>query len=337
MKAIVLSGKGQAAWTDFPEPTMGEDCVKIKVAYCGLCGTDFHKFAGCPGSRPVVYPVPLGHEISGTVVAVGAAVKHFRVGDRVTADPNWHCGKCYYCRKGLTHLCTASRGVVKGMAEYICPPEENVYHLPDALPLDRAALTEPLSCCLHGLDLLDAHSGETVAVIGMGAIGTMMVELIRHTCGVGPIVIDVDESKRDAAMRLGASRFICSASEDAAALLADTPVERVLECVGLPVTAELAFAVAGRGATVVLFGVGGKDAVARFPLYDAFSKEIVVKTSYINPGTTGRAIAMLASGAYDTDGWISAVIAPEEVPAELAQPTLSRHGKVLVCVDGTQE
>ena len=177
MKAAVLRGPKDVKVEQFPEPKMHDNCVKIAVAYCGLCGTDFHKFAGKSGSRPVTYPVPLGHEASGVVVEIGKDVSNFKVGDRVTVDPNWSCGKCHWCHKGKRHLCKNSRGVVKGMAEFICPPEENVYHIPDSLSLRDAALTEPLSCCLHGINLLDLQMGDVVVIIGMGAIGLMMLQL----------------------------------------------------------------------------------------------------------------------------------------------------------------
>ena len=116
MKAAVLFGPGDLRVTDFPEPPLGEDCVKVAVAYCGVCGTDFHKYAGKGGSRPVTYPVPLGHEVSGVVVETGSKVKDFKPGDRVTVDPNWSCGHCWFCQNGKRHHCTNSRGVVKGMA-----------------------------------------------------------------------------------------------------------------------------------------------------------------------------------------------------------------------------
>ena len=103
MKAAVLFAPGDLRITDFPAPAMADDAVEVSVAYCGLCGTDFHKFAGKAGSRPVTYPVPLGHEISGVVVETGSAVTTFKKGDRVTVDPNWSCGYCHYCKKGSSH------------------------------------------------------------------------------------------------------------------------------------------------------------------------------------------------------------------------------------------
>ena len=98
MKAVVLYGPQNVALGELPTPQMKETDVCVRVAYCGICGSDLHKFEGKANTHPIRYPVALGHEISGVVAAVGENVTNFRVGDRVTADPNWSCGKCRYCR-----------------------------------------------------------------------------------------------------------------------------------------------------------------------------------------------------------------------------------------------
>ena len=336
MKAAVLFGPGDVRITDFPTPPLAEDGVKVAVAYCGICGTDFHKFAGKAGSRPVTYPVPLGHEASGIVVEVGEKVTDFKVGDRVTVDPNHSCGHCSFCRDGKAHLCSNSRGVVKGMAQFICPPQENVYKLPDSLSLRDAALCEPLSCCIHGMDLLGLKSGETVAIVGCGAIGSLMLQLCRLG-GAGKIVVfDANEAKREGALALGASLFINPRTDDVKKVLADAGIgciHRVIECGGLPVTASLALDVAGRGATVVRFGVSDPEAIVPLKWYDAFTKELVIKTSYINPATTSRAIALLDGGLIDTEAAISSVITLDEFEQELKTRALSSQGKVLVKID----
>lgn len=332
MKAAVLFGPGDLRITDFPEPKLERDGVKIAVAYCGLCGTDFHKFAGKGGSRPVTYPVPLGHEVSGIVEDVGEDVTAFQRGDRVTVDPNWSCGQCWYCRSGKRHLCGHSRGVVKGMAEYVCPPQENVYRLPDTLSLSAAALTEPLACCLHGVDQLGIQMGEVVAIVGLGAIGQLMLQLCRR-CTAKVVVIEPIEEKRKAAMELGAALFINPNTEDAGEALRRAGiscVEKVIECGGNPSAVELALNIAGRGATVVLFGVGDRDSVVPFRQYDAFAKELTIRTSYINPYTTSRAIELLNQGVIDMEHTVSGVIELEELPQEVVSRRYSRMGKVLV-------
>lgn len=336
MKAAVLFGKGDLRVTDFPEPELTDGSVRVKVSHCGVCGTDFHKFAGKAGSRPVKYPVPLGHEISGTVVALGKDVRDFQIGDRVTVDPNWSCGRCWYCKNGRRHLCSASKGVVKGMAEFVCPPAENVYKLPDSLSFRDASLAEPLSCCLHGVDLLDLKQGESVCIVGYGAIGALMLQLLSGKAGP-VIVIETAEEKRSAALEAGAALFIDPAKEDPAEAIHKAGiecVEKVIECVGLPATAATAIEVAGKGATVVLFGVADPEAVLPLKQYELFSKELVLKASYINPYTMGRAIELLAKKAIDADKAISRVIPLEDLPEEIATRKYSRLGKVVVTIDG---
>lgn len=339
MKAAVLYAPGDVRVTEgFPAPAIEEHSVEIAVAYCGICGTDLHKFRGQAGSHPVVYPVPLGHEVSGVVTKVGPLVKDFCPGDRVTVDPNWSCGRCWYCKNGKRHLCSNARGVVKGMVEYISVPEENVYRLPDTLSLKAAALTEPLACCLRGVDLLDVKLGETVVIVGFGAIGQLMLQLLRHSAAGCIAVVEPVAEKRALALEMGADLFIDPNTENVKERLeAAVPcVEKVIECVGSSVTARSALDIAGRGATVVLFGVSEPDSVVPLMQYEAFWKELTIKTSYVNPATTQRAINLLQSGAVDADAAISRIIELEELPEEIRTRRYSRSGKVLVRIGGDE-
>lgn len=332
MKAAVLWGAKDVRVEQFPEPQMKDNCVKIAVSYCGLCGTDFHKYLGKSGSRPVTYPVPLGHEVSGIVVEIGKDVSNFKVGDRVTVDPNWSCGKCHWCHKGKRHLCKNSKGVVKGMAEFICPPEENVYHIPDSLSLKDAALAEPLSCCLHGIELLDVKLGDVVVIIGMGAIGLMMLQLCLKASAGKVIVVEPIEEKREIALKMGASLFINPKTEDVSKVIKQNGIEcvdKVLECVGLIPTAQLALEVADPGATILLFGVSDNGAILPVDLYKAFTKELTIKTSYVNPGTMPAAIDLLDRKAIETEQFIQE-IELGQLPKELETKELCRKGKVVV-------
>ncbi|MBE6703049.1 MAG: L-threonine dehydrogenase [Ruminococcaceae bacterium] len=334
MKAVILNGPGNVTVGEFPTPTPKAGEVRVRVAFCGICGSDFHKVAGKKNTHPVRYPVPLGHEISGVVESVGEGVAAFRPGDRVTVDPNWSCGKCYYCKNGQTSFCENGRGVVKGMAEFVVSPEENVYLLPDGLSLRDAALCEPLACCLRGMDLLDIHQGERVALIGLGAIGTIMLQLIRRAGAGEVLVIDANEARRETAMALGATLFLSAGDGAAIADYAKThPVGRVIECVGVGPAQETALEVAGKGATVVMFGVSDSAAKLPISLYDAFCKELTIKTSFVNPHTTDRALQLLATGLLETDKIIAGELSMEEAAAEMLSPTLSRKGKALVRID----
>ena len=336
MKAGVYYGVEDFRVTDFPEFPLEKDGVKIAVKYCGICGTDVHKFYGRAGSHPVVPPIPLGHEISGIVQEIGEEVTHFKEGDRVVVDPNWGCGVCSYCKSGMTHMCEKGKGVVKGMAQYVCPPEENVYHIPDELSLEEAALAEPLSCCVHGMDLLDVHLGDTVAIIGMGTIGSIIVKLSSLAGAAQIIVIETVEEKRKTAEELGATLFINPMKEDVKQVIADAGIEnvdKVMECVGNRVTVETAIDIAGKCAMVVLFGLTDENESINFYPYQAFRKELTIKASYVNPNTMDRAIKIMAGGKFPTEKFISRVICLEEVEKELKTQTYAKNGKVIVKID----
>ena len=180
--------------------------VKIEVAWCGLCGTDIHKFEGKNGASVVVPPIILGHECSGIVTEVGENCENFKPGDRVACDPSWGCGRCEWCKKGYQNFCIHRHGVAKGFAEYVYPPEENVYKIDHSLDLEDAAFTEPLSCVLHGMDLLNIESGSNIVMYGMGSIGSLMLQLLKLTAPKNLIVVEREENKQELAIELGATK-----------------------------------------------------------------------------------------------------------------------------------
>ncbi|NLW15597.1 MAG: alcohol dehydrogenase catalytic domain-containing protein [Erysipelothrix sp.] len=334
MDAIVLLNKHEIAHMKVKTPELTNNAVKVKISYCGICGTDVHKYNGISGARPLTYPVILGHEVSGVVEDIGKDVTLFKKGDRVVVDPNWHCKACEYCKVGLIHLCDNSKGVVKGMATYICPPEENVYKIPDHLSLKDASLAEPLSCCLRAVELSNIKPYDNVLIIGFGAIGALMTSLLRsYNCKI--IVTDIDDTKKELAEQLGVT-FVNTAKENLKDLLKEkdiTHLHSVIECVGLPSTMEDAINISTKGTRVILFGVADANATVSFNPYQAFLKEISIHTSYINPYTMQKAIDILASGNINTEDIISTVIEMKDVKEELATLKNVRKGKVLVSID----
>ncbi len=331
MKAVVLYGPQNVAVGEMPVRELTDTDIKVKVSYCGICGSDYHKVSGKKNTHPVHYPVPLGHEISGIVCEVGKAVTEIKVGDRVTVDPNWSCGKCDFCKSGKTSFCRYAKGVVKGMAEYVVCPEENVYRLPDSLDMRDAALAEPIACCLHGMDMLDVKQGESVALVGFGAIGAIVLQLLKAT-GAGEIaVVEYDENKKESALSLGADVFIPSSDESAIKEYADTHnVDKVIECVGNSAAQKTALDIAGKGAVVVMFGVSDSEQTMPISFYDAFAKELTIKTSFINPHTTERAIRVLNFGIINTNAVIYKELTMDEAAEEFMSPYLRRFGKLVV-------
>ncbi len=279
------------------------DELLISVAACGICGTDLHIFEGSANSTP---PVILGHEYAGTVCDVGKDVSQFKIGDRVVIDPNISCGYCYYCRRGLGHLCEnlTALGVHRdgGFAEYSIAPEAQAYKLPDNVPFEWGAFVEPLSCVVHGVDLADIQIGDVVVILGAGAIGLMMTEVV-HFSGVGKIiVVEPSQERREIARLLKADIVIDPVKEDVRDIIlrnTDNGADVVIECAGTPESSILAFDLTRRGGKIILFGVCDKDAKINIKPQEIYFKELTIKGSYVNPNTFSRAIELLSFGRID--------------------------------------
>lgn len=285
--------------------------VKIEVAWCGLCGTDIHKFEGKNGASVVVPPIILGHECSGIVTEVGENCENFKPGDRVACDPSWGCGRCEWCKKGYQNFCIHRHGVAKGFAEYVYPPEENVYKIDHSLDLEDAAFTEPLSCVLHGMDLLNIESGSNIVMYGMGSIGSLMLQLLKLTAPKNLIVVEREENKQELAIELGATKA-CT-DQEIEEIADKLNVDYVIECIGLKNTMEQAIHIAGKRAKVLLFGLGDPEENVSFNQFEAYTKELSIYTSYLNPHTSRKAISLLESGVIDTKKIISARLSLEEM------------------------
>lgn len=328
MKAGYYVGDYTYEVKDIPDREPNQDEVKIRVAWCGLCGTDIHKFQGKNGASVVIPPIILGHECSGVVEAVGPDCQYFKVGDRVACDPSWGCGKCIWCQQGLPNFCLERHGVAKGFAEYVYPPEKNVYHIADTLDLEDAAFTEPLSCAIHGMDLIAMQSGKTVVMYGMGAIGSLMLQLIRNAGAGKIIVVEREVQKRSLALELGAD--IAVDDKEIESLSKQINIDYVIECIGLKSTMEQAIKIAGKHAKVLLFGLGDPQQPINFNQFEAYTKELSIYTSYLNPLTSERAIRMLESGQINTKKIISAELSLEDMQEELKTLKYAKQGKVMV-------
>ncbi|MBO0871552.1 MAG: alcohol dehydrogenase catalytic domain-containing protein, partial [Micromonosporaceae bacterium] len=176
MLAAVITAPGAVEVSTVDDPAPGEREVVVEVGACGLCGTDLHILRG---EFAPTLPVIPGHEFAGEIVAVGSGVRDRRVGERVAVDPSLHCHECHYCRRGRGNLCErwAAIGVTGpgGAARYAVAPEANCVPLPEHVRTEDAALIEPLSCAVHGYDILRGTLGASVLIYGSGTMGLMML------------------------------------------------------------------------------------------------------------------------------------------------------------------
>jgi len=241
MKAVALQGVGRLELTAVPEPEPGPGDLKLRVHYCGVCGSDLHEFRSniltIAGNRQT--PI-MGHEFSASVVGLGPGAEGFAVGDLVVVNPGLPCGECRYCQSGRDNLCEVISGVgyqrPGGFAEYLCAPASRAIRMPPDAPADLLALTEPLAVALHALNQGTLQRGESVFIAGAGPIGALCVAAARHL-GAGQVIVSEPAANRRAlAQRLGADEVIdpsaSSASVRVLELTGGAGVDLAVECVG---------------------------------------------------------------------------------------------------------
>lgn len=314
-------------------PRAGAGEVVIRNMACGVCGTDVHIYHGEPGSADVTPPVVLGHEYSGVVTEVGEGVTSLRPGDHVTVDPNIYCGKCDYCRVGKKQLCEHMEaiGVTRngGFAEYSVVPEGQAFLLSPELPMEFGAMAEPVACCLHGIDRAEICEGNTVCIVGGGAIGLIMVQLARLAGAAKIILSEPNEKRRSVGLSLGADIAIDPAAPGAMDGFRNT-ADVVIECVGNLPAVKSAFAYAKKGANIVLFSVPKVDSKFDLPLFDVYKKELTIKGSFVNPDTHGRAVALLNAEKLNFDQIITHRFPLAQMPEAIAMQMSDQSIKVIV-------
>lgn len=315
-----------------------KDNVLIKIAACGICGTDVHIYNGGKGSAEVTPPIILGHEFAGEIVAVGDQVDCVQVGDHVTVDPNIYCGKCHFCRNGKKQLCENMKavGVTQdgGFAEYCIVPQAQCIKLNPEIPLKYGAMVEPLACCLHGIDRTGIRQGDTVCVIGGGAIGLMMVQLAKLAGASKIILSEPVAMRREIAVKVGADLVIDPINEDLQKKLKEYTgtegVDIVIECVGKIAATRQAFTAAKRGATILLFSVADPNAVYELNVYDVFQKELKIVGSFVNPDTHERAAALIGSGKIILEPIITHSFALDRLEEAIRMQMSSESIKVII-------
>jgi L-iditol 2-dehydrogenase len=323
MKALLLSEYKRLEIADVPTPVPGPGEVLLRVAACGICGSDVHGYDGSTGRR--IPPIVMGHEAAGTVVRLGEGASGFAEGDRVTFDSTVYCGRCPYCLRGLANLCDQRQivGVSTpdfrrhgAFSEYVTVPSRIVYRLPDQLSFAHAAMLEAVSVALHAVSFSKAAESPTALVIGAGMIGLLTLQALRAEGFPRVFIADLDETRLRLAARLGAAAtFQASGPDLIAQVLAATGGEGVdvaIECVGRDETVRGAIDSVRKGGAVTL--VGNIRAEVTLPLQKVVSRQIRLQGSAASSGEYPRAIELLGNGAIQVEPLITAVAPLEDGP-----------------------
>lgn len=347
MRALRWHAAKDVRLDEVAEPRAARGEVVIEVAACGLCGSDLHEYLHGPVYIPrkphpltgMAPPVTLGHEFAGRIVEVGSAVERLRVGDRVAVNPCLRCGECAWCRRGQFNHCArlASLGLSRdgGLAPLVSAPAYGCYPLPDGMSDEAGATVEPLAVAVHAWRRSRVGAGDRVAVLGAGAIGLLLLQVLRAR-GAGWIaVIEPRDERRRLAASLGADLVIDPAADDPARVIADaTGGERAaaaFECVGSPAAFAMAARVAGKGGRVVLVGLIPEEVSVNALGLLAHEKEIIGSSAYVDEFP--ESLALLASGQVRVDPLITGRVplaraVPDGLEALLRRE--DRHVKILI-------
>jgi (R,R)-butanediol dehydrogenase/meso-butanediol dehydrogenase/diacetyl reductase len=345
MHAAVLHAALDLRLEDRPDPSPADGEVVLEVSYNGLCGTDATEFAKGPMMVPLTVPHPgsghvgptvLGHEFIGRVIAAGPGAGGW-TGRRVASGAGVSCGECSWCRRGRTNLCaryyTLGLSTHGGLAEYVAVPVSTLRDIPDGCPDVEAALAQPLAVGLHAASRAGVQPGDTVVLLGAGAIGSFVLAgLAGHRGDV--IAMDVDPGALETAKTLGASETHLidrdASPADLRSLVPDG-AEVVIESSGVPGSAQRAFAIAARGGSVLLVGL--TKAPQALELADVVLREIDIRTTVAHICSTDlpAALALLTERPL-SDVLLDRVVALDDVVTGGFERLVSgqARGKILV-------
>lgn len=319
MKAAVIVEPGTISIDSVPDPAPGPRDVVVRVAGCGLCGTDLHILEG---EFAPSLPIIPGHEFAGEVVEVGRDVTEVGPGDQVAVDPSLHCGECYYCRRGRGNLCErwGAIGVTTagGAAEYAVAPVKNCYRLPEGVATADAALIEPLSCAVRGYDVLTRNVADHYLIYGAGTMGLMMMELAKHAGAATVSMVDINPDRLTTARLLECSAAVVSAEE------LDRPRgwDVVIDCTGNPVAIQDGLGRVGRGGTFLQFGVSAEKAKVTIDPYRVYNRELTITGSMAVLHSYERAGDLFSGNLLNPEIMIS-----HRYPLDAYETAISQFGK----------
>jgi len=323
MKALVYKEPYRFEYSDFPDPTVGDDDVLVRVKACGICGSDVHGATGKTGRR--LPPLIMGHEAAGVVEAMGKNVSGFDKGDRVCFDSTVYCNQCDACRSGRFNRCVKRQvlGVSVpdfkrhgAFAEFVAVPSWIVSKIPKNLSFAHASLLEPASIGMHAANRAPISKDDTVLILGAGTIGLFILQGCRFRGAAKAIVADINDFRLGVAKQLGANVFINPLQSDLReAVLKETQnqgVDVALEAVGYARTFAQAVSATKTGGSIV--AVGNLEPKAEFDLQQLVAREHSFIGSYASSGEFRDCIEFVASGQINVEPLISDVLPLKEGP-----------------------
>ncbi len=341
MTAAVLYGKEQLRIerVDIPRLAPGDVLVRVRTAL--TCGTDGKVFRRGYHAMMIQPPSLFGHELAGDIVALGEKVEGFKVGDRVVAANSAPCGECYYCRRQQENLCDDLLFNNGAYAEYIRIPErivqKNMHRIPAHVTYQDAALVEPLSCVMRGLEETGVKPSDSVAIIGLGPIGMMFVRLATTVYKARVIAVGRRQQQLDRAVRLGAAETVLNkdgadAAGEVRELTDGLGADVVIEAVGMPEVWQLAIKLLRRGGVVNFFGGCPSGSEVGVDTDLLHYSELTLKASFHHtPALVRKALEAVSSGYVTARDFVNRV-EPLTNLLEVMQHLMSHNGHLKTAI-----
>ena len=325
--------RGRVKVVDIPEQPMGEEDVRIKVAYCAICGSDPHLVEGIFGWEP---PFGLGHELSGVIIELGKKATHkgLKVGDRIAGNFLRFCGTCYYCQNGQQQFCERA-GEAKnfGMSENVVWHESQVYKLPDNVSLKQGCLLEPVSIAVRCLDKVNMSIGQRAAVCGGGPIGLLVSQALNLMGATDLTLIEPIAERRALAKKFGVTNVIDPQVQDVltagSALTDGRGFDVVIDCSGsVNAVYPLPF-ITAKGGKLIYAAMYPNDYEMPINLYKHFYQNEITDTGiYIAPYAYPRAMQIMPR--FKLDELTSKVFPIDEAEAAFEAQVSGKYPKILI-------
>jgi (R,R)-butanediol dehydrogenase/meso-butanediol dehydrogenase/diacetyl reductase len=353
MKAALWYNKNDIRVEEIDEPKVTKGYVKIKVKWCGICGSDLHEYLGGPIFIPVDQPhtlsknqapVVLGHEFSGEVVEIGEGVTNFKAGDRVVVEPMVVCGECPACLEGKYNLCSSLGfhglcGSGGGLAEYTVFPEEYIHKLPDSMTYEQGALIEPMAVALHSIRIANFNVGDTAIVLGSGPIGLATIECLKAAGAKLVVVLQRKSIRQEYAKRAGADVVldpnVVDIAEEVKKLTGGVGVDFAFETTGAKIGFDTGLNSLKYNGTMIITSIWEGD-VSFNPNQLVFTEKKIVGTlAYRHefPAT----VALMDDGRIKADGYITKKVYLDDIVEEgfgtLTGPDKKKQVKIIVTPD----
>ena len=353
MKAALWYARKDVRVEEIEEPKVTGDGVKVKVKWCGICGSDLHEYLAGPIFIPVgqphplsgqVAPVVLGHEFSGEVVEVGDKVKNFKIGDRVIVEPIVACGKCPACLEGKYNLCSSLGfhglcGSGGGLAEYTVFSENFIHKIPDEMSYEEAALVEPMAVALHSVRVGKFKAGDTALVLGSGPIGLATIECLKAAGAKLVIVLQRKSIRQEYAREAGADVVLdpneVNIVEEVKKFTNGVGVDVAFETTGAQIGIDTGLNSIKFEGTLVITSIWEGDAKFNPNVLVFTEKKVVGTLAYRHEFQA--TMALMKDGRIRANGYITKKIHLDDIVEEgfgtLTGPEKKKHVKILVTPD----